>query len=84
MIWEKGKKIDLETDFYYMILLKEKIILSIIILKRGFSNHTALFIILLSEVWFPSIIFPGPHRQTISSCSLRRTRSSPAALCMLD
>ena len=46
----KGKKIDLETDFYYMILLKEKIILSIIILKRGFSNHTALFIILLSEV----------------------------------
>ena len=41
---------DLEMDFYYMILLKREIILSIIILKRGFSNHTALFIILLSEV----------------------------------
>ena len=48
----KGKKIDLETDFYYMILLKREIILSIIIFfkKREFSNHTVLFIILLSEV----------------------------------
>ena len=29
---------DLETDFYYMILLKREIILSIIILKGGFQN----------------------------------------------
>ena len=45
MIWD-GKMVDLEMDFFYdMILLKRQIIL-----KRGFSNHTALFIILLSEV----------------------------------
>ena len=52
MIWEKGERDGFRNEFYYMILLKEKkkIILSIIILKRGFSNHTALFIILLSEV----------------------------------
>ena len=29
---------DLETDFYYMILLKREIILSIIILKGGFQT----------------------------------------------
>ena len=50
MIWEKGKVMDLETDFYYMILLKEKIYFKYHYFKRGFSNHTALFIILLSEV----------------------------------
>ena len=31
----------------------------------------------------PQFIFSGPHRQSASLCSLRRTRSSPAALCML-
>ena len=32
------EKMDLETDFYYMILLKREIILSIIILKGGFQT----------------------------------------------
>ena len=49
MIWE-GRKIDLEMDFFIYDIIKGEIILNIIILKRGFSNRTALFIILLSEV----------------------------------
>ena len=43
MIWE-GRKIDLETDFFLYDIIKGEIILNIIILKGGFSNHTALLL----------------------------------------
>ena len=49
MIWD-GKMVDLEMDFLLYDIIKKINYFNVIILKRGFSNHTALFIILLSEV----------------------------------
>ena len=74
---------DLETDFYYMILLKREVILSIIILKGGFQTIQLYLLSYSVRSDSPQLFFPGPHRQTTSPYSLRRTRSSPAALCML-
>ena len=49
MIWD-GTTVDFRNGFLLYDIIRKINYFNIIILKRGFSNHTALFIILLSEV----------------------------------